>query len=202
MAKRVLLGKAGSNQGFFVSKSGTDVVDTSGNLTAGTNLQFDSRVGIGSLPLKFHGQGVLGIPPNAEDSEDQSIQIQTGFVSGTKATITHNLGYRPFCIVQWCFNSDLDLNGIATKMYPAMHANFEAEAEESDYGNNIQEYRSEGVLGVWYEITTTQLIIYNNFQGIYGYESLDSEIQYTDYTQGKAIDYAFLIFDVEGVETT
>jgi hypothetical protein len=201
MARRVLLGKAGSDQGFFVSKSGTDVVNSSGVLTSGENLLFDSRVGIGSLPLKFHGEGLLGVPPNVGNSSGQSIQIQQGFTSSTKATITHNLGYKPYCIVQWCFQSDLDSNGIATKMYPITHTNYQLDAEFSDYGQRVQEYSTEGVLGVWYEVTTTQLIIYNNMQGEYGYETLDGTVQYTQGTSGRSIAYAFLIFDVQGVDT-
>ena len=110
MAKRILLGKASSDYGLFVSKAGTDVVNNSNVLTSSENLIFDSRVGIGSLPLKFHGQGTLGLP-----------STQTDTVTGdTFATITHNLGYKPFVIVQWCFSTDVS-NGIATKMYPAMH---------------------------------------------------------------------------------
>ena len=64
MARKLLLGKAGSDYGLFVSKTDangntTDVVNDSGTLTSGENLLFDSRVGIGSLPLKFHGQGTI-----------------------------------------------------------------------------------------------------------------------------------------------
>ena len=109
MARRLVLGKAGSDYGLFVSKSGTDVVNDSGALTSGDNLLFDSRVGIGSLPLKFHGQGTLGPPATRTDT-----------VKGdTSTTITHSLGYKPFVIVQWCFSTDVS-SGVATKMYPAM----------------------------------------------------------------------------------
>ena len=200
MARRILLGKAGSTQGFFVSKSGTDVISNTGVLADGDDLIFDSRVGIGNLPLKFHGEGLLGIPPNAEDSSGTNSQIETGLTSSTKATITHNLGYRPFCVVQWCFQSDLDYLGTATKMYPAVHASFFTANESTDYGTNTRVYESEGVLGVWYEVSTTELIIYNNFQGVYGFDTLDGQIQDTDYIGGRSIAYAFLIFDVEGVE--
>ena len=45
MAKRVIVGRAGdgSEYGLFVSKSGTDVIDGSDDLTAPQNLLFDSR---------------------------------------------------------------------------------------------------------------------------------------------------------------
>ena len=87
MAKRVLLGKpADDDYGLYVSKSGSDVIDGSGNLTTDTNLMFDSRVGIGALNLKFHGQGLLGIPGN---NLNTATNLNT---SDTSATITHNAG--------------------------------------------------------------------------------------------------------------
>ena len=53
MARRLILGKpANASHGLYVSKSGTHVVDGSNNLTGADNLQFDSRIGIGSLNLK------------------------------------------------------------------------------------------------------------------------------------------------------
>ena len=65
MAKRIILGKpASEDHGLYVSKSGTDVVNSSNVLTSSTNLMFDSRVGVGALDLKYHGQGLLGVPGN------------------------------------------------------------------------------------------------------------------------------------------
>ena len=46
-----------------------------------------------------------------------------------------------------------------------------------------------------------KFIINNNFQGVYGFDTLDGQIQDTDYIGGRSIAYAFLIFDVEGVDT-
>lgn len=43
MSRRVLLGKAGSDYGLFVSKLGVDVTDSSGNLCNKDLLIFDSR---------------------------------------------------------------------------------------------------------------------------------------------------------------
>ena len=65
MAKRLLIGKPNTEDyGLYVSKSGTDIIDGSNNLTDRDNLQFDSEVGIGSLNLKNYGQGLLGVPGN------------------------------------------------------------------------------------------------------------------------------------------
>jgi len=188
MARRLVLGKAGSDYGLFVSKSGTDVVNDSGVLTSGENLLFDSRVGIGSLPLKFHGQGTISAPATVS--------------TPATTTITHSLNYKPFVIVQWCFSTDVT-NGVATKMYPAMRYEFFEDDYNSDYGNSEEEYESRVYGGVTFQVTTTTVIIKNHFSG--GIK------EYTVTGQGASqeienispleIKYAFLIFDVEGVDT-
>ena len=190
MARRLLLGKAGSDYGLFVSKSGTDVVNDSGTLTNGDNLLFDSRVGIGSLPLKFHGQGSLGLPSTINDT-----------VKGdTFTTITHNLGYKPFVIVQWCLSTDVT-SGVATKMFPAMHFYFDEFAYDTEFGSNTEEFESEIRGGVWFEVTTTTLKIFNNFGGGEKTAEYDNVVEEQETISPLAINYAFLIFDVEGVDT-
>ena len=194
MARKVLLGKAGSDYGLFVSKTDasgntTDVINDSGVLTSGTNLLFDSRVGIGSLPLKFHGQGTLGLPSTFTDT----------LTGDTFTTIDHELGYKPFVIVQWCFSTDL-LNGVATKMYPAMYFHY----DEFDYdidGSREEEFEAEFKGGVWFEVTTTTLKIYNNFAGGLKTQELNGVVQEQEIISPLEIKYAFLIFDVEGVTT-
>lgn len=190
MARRLLLGKAGSDYGLFVSKSGTDVVNDSGTLTNGDNLLFDSRVGIGSLPLKFHGEGTLGLPSTRSEA----------LTSDTFATITHNLGFKPFVIVQWCFSTDVS-SGVATKMYPAMHFYWEEEDTDTEFGTNTQVFERESVGGVWFEVTTTTLKIYNNFAGERSFATLDGVLEDEEDISPLEIKYAFLIFDVEGVDT-
>ena len=191
MARRLVLGKAGSDYGLFVSKSGTDVVNDSGTLTNGDNLLFDSRVGIGSLPLKFHGQGTLGLPSTRTDT----------LKGDTFTTITHNLGYKPFVIVQWCFSTDVT-SGVATKMYPAMHFYYNEFDYDTEFGSNTQEFDSFFKGGVWFEVTTTTLKIYNNFAGGEKTAELDNVLEETETISPLEIKYAFLIFDVEGVDTT
>ena len=186
MAKRILLGKAGSDYGLFVSKAGIDVVNNSNVLTSSENLLFDSRVGIGSLPLKFHGQGTISAP------------AVVGIPAST--TITHSLNYKPFVIVQWCFSTDVS-NGIATKMYPAMYFNFFEDDYNSDYGISEEEYESRLYGGVGFQVTTTTLVIKNYFSGgtkeyIVTGQGASQEIENIS---PLAINYAFLVFDVEGV---
>ena len=197
MGRKLLLGKAGSDYGLFVSKTEivggvsvtTDVVNDSGVLTSGDNLLFDSRVGVGSLPLKFHGQGTISAPA----------------LVGTPATttITHGLNYKPFVIVQWCFSTDVT-NGVATKMYPAMRYSFFEDDYNSDYGNSEEEYESRIYGGVSFQVTTTTVIIKNHFSGgrkEYIVTGQGASQEYED-IDPLEIKYAFLIFDVEGVNTT
>jgi len=196
MGRKLLLGKAGSDYGLFVSKTEivngsavtTDVVNDSGVLTDGDNLLFDSRVGIGSLPLKFHGQGTISAPATV----------------GTPATttITHGLNYKPFVIVQWCFSTDVT-SGVATKMYPAMRYQFFEDDTSSDYGNSSEEYESSFYGGVSFQVTTTTLVIKNHFSGgrkEYIITGQGASQEYEDISPLE-IKYAFLIFDVEGVDT-
>ena len=158
MAKRILLGKAGSDYGLFVSKTGTDVVDNSNVLTSSTNLMFDSRVGVGSLDLKYHGQGLLGVPGN-------NLATATNLnTSDTFATITHSLGFVPFVIVQWCLQSDL-AGGVATKMYQAS-ADFNSDSTRffSSSGQGTSQQRLARA-GVSYTVNSSSLIIKNNMIG-------------------------------------
>ena len=189
MAKRVLLGKpADDDYGLYVSKSGSDVIDGSGNLTTDTNLMFDSRVGVGALNLKFHGEGLLGIPGNNLNSAN----LRT-VASDTSATITHNLGFTPFVIVQWCLQSDLS-GGVATKMYPATQ-DFNSQVQRV-IGSNYTTRRARG--GVSYAVTSSTLTITNNFIG----QTIDSGfVGYSNSrttSGGASIAYAFLIFDTTG----
>jgi len=192
MAKRILLGKAANaDYGLYVTKSGTDVVDGSNNIATATNLMFDSRVGIGSLNLKYHGQGLLGIPGN-----DLSTATDLN-TSDTYATITHNLGFVPFVIVQWCFQSDLS-SGVATKMYPAsLDFNSEANRSFAVFGSN---YNQQGLVrgGVSYSVNSTTLTITNNFIGQVYISTVNGFESTREYQGGESIAYAFLIFDLQG----
>jgi len=192
MAKRILLGKAANaDYGLYVTKSGTDVVDGSNNIATATNLMFDSRVGIGSLNLKYHGQGLLGIPGN-----DLSTATDLN-TSDTYATITHNLGFVPFVIVQWCFQSDLS-SGVATKMYPAsLDFNSEANRSFAVFGNS---YNQQGLVrgGVSYSVNSTTLTITNNFIGQVYISTVNGFESTREYQGGESIAYAFLIFDLQG----
>ena len=196
MAKRILLGKAGSDYGLFVSKTGTDVVDNSNVLTSSTNLMFDSRVGVGSLDLKYHGQGLLGVPGN-------NLATATNLnTSDTFATITHSLGFVPFVIVQWCLQSDL-AGGVATKMYQAS-ADFNSDSTRffSSSGQGTSQQRLARA-GVSYTVNSSSLIIKNNMIGelfISKSGTLGQTFSETSrsYVGVKSIAYAFLIFDLEG----
>jgi hypothetical protein len=198
MAKRIILGKpASEDHGLYVSKSGTDVVNSSNVLTSSTNLMFDSRVGVGALDLKYHGQGLLGVPGN-------NLATATNLnTSDTFATISFtNEGFVPFVIVQWCLQSDLS-GGVATKMYQAS-ADFNSDSTRffSSSGQGTSQQRLARA-GVSYTVNSSSLIIKNNMIGelfISKSGTLGQTFSETSrsYVGGKSIAYAFLIFDLEG----
>ena len=197
MARRIILGKpAGEDYGLYVSKSETNVVDASNNLTSATNLMFDARGGVGSLDLKFHGQGLLGVPGN---NLATATDLNT---SDTFATISHNLGFEPFVIVQWTLQSDLS-GGVATKMYQAS-ADFNTDSTRffSSGGQGTTQQRLARA-GVSYTVNSSSLIIKNNMIGelfISKSGTLGQTFSETSrsYVGGKSIAYAFLIFDLQG----
>lgn len=193
MAKRLLVGKPNNEDyGLYVSKSGTDVIDGSNNLTSRSNLQFDSEVGLGSLNLKNYGQGLLGIPGNSALTSGSTIGA-----SDSVAVITHNLNFIPFVIVQWCLQSDIS-SGVATKMYTAS-LDWTSNAGQTT-NNSANELRTKG--GVSYAVTNSTLTITNNMVGqVKKFFSLTgSGFQETSRTTqgGVAVGYAYLIFDLQG----
>jgi len=189
MAKRLLIGKPNNEDyGLYVSKSGTNIIDGSNNLTSRDNLQFDSEVGIGSLNLKNYGQGLLGIPGNSALTSSTTIGA-----SDSVAVITHNLGFIPFVIVQWCLQSDIS-GGVATKMYTAS-LDWTSETAFSS-GSTGNELHTRG--GVSYAVTSSTLTITNNMIGqMKRFLSSGTETSRSS-VGGVAVGYAYLIFDLQG----
>lgn len=188
MAKRLLIGKPNNEDyGLYVSKEGVDIIDGSNNLTSQANLQFDSEVGLGSLNLKNYGEGLLGIPGN------DLATVSNIDTSDTSAVITHNLGFIPYVIVQWCFQSDIS-SGVATKMYPAnLDWNSNTTFSSGTSGNNLQ---TRG--GVTFSVTSTTLTIRNNFIGQLKKILSSGTETSRAYSGGVGIGYAYLIFDLQG----
>jgi len=193
MAKRLLIGKpSGEDYGLYVSKPGVDVINGSNVLTDRDNLQFDSEVGVGSLNLKNYGQGLLGIPGNSALTSGSTIGA-----SDSVAVITHNLGFIPFVIVQWCLQSDIS-GGVATKMYTASMDWTSNAGQTTNISAN--ELQTKG--GVSYAVTNSTLTITNNMVGqMKRTFSLQSGgfAETSRFTQGGvAVGYAYLIFDLQG----
>jgi len=189
MAKRLLIGKPNNEDyGLYVSKSGTDIIDGSNNLTDRDNLQFDSEVGIGSLNLKNYGQGLLGIPGNSALTSGNTIGA-----SDSIAVINHNLGFIPFVIVQWCLQSDIS-GGVATKMYTASLDWTSTTTFSAGTGGN--QLQTKG--GVSYAVTSSTLTITNNMVGqMKRFLSGGTETSRSS-QGGVAVGYAYLIFDLQG----
>ena len=78
---------------------------------------------------------------------------------------------------------------------------WEEEDEDTEFGTNTQVFERESVGGVWFEVTTTTLKIYNNFAGERAFATLDGVLEEEEDVSPLEIKYAFLIFDVEGVDT-
>ena len=132
MANRILLGKRGSDQGLFVSRSGTDVTNTS--LT--TPLSFDTNASASLLVHSF-GEGAL-VP-----TEPANASYAIGGVTYTADSIeiSHGLGYQPAFAVRWCTPRELDGNNKATKVWtPFICVNTEL---VSDGGGDEEEENEE-----------------------------------------------------------
>ena len=82
-----------------------------------------------------------------------------------------------------------------------MHFYWEEEDTDTEFGTNTQVFERESVGGVWFEVTTTTLKIYNNFAGERSFATLDGVLEDEEDISPLEIKYAFLIFDVEGVDT-
>ena len=123
MANRILLGKRGSDQGLYVSRSGVDVTDTS----VTTPLAFDTNASASLLVHSF-GQGAL-VPTEPANA---SYSIGGTTYTADSIEITHGLGYRPAFAVRWCTPRELS-SGVATKVWtPFLHVNTEIIEEDGD----------------------------------------------------------------------
>jgi len=89
MAKRLLVGKRGSNFGLFVSRPGVDVTSTS----ATGGMSFDSNA-IESPKVVGYGQGILSPRTTGDLTYSEAKAIYTGAPSGTHVVrVSHGLSY-------------------------------------------------------------------------------------------------------------
>ena len=166
MANRVLLGKRGTKQGIFVSRSGVDVTDS----TSTTPLSFDSNA---ASSLIVHAYGECLLPANNDTTGQNFTRTWNGvtYNSFTK-TITHNLGYIPAYAVRWNTLDQVTGGGtsagsgtgtVDTTYTPVWTTLTEEECiEESDDGN-CEEFEEvfSGDGGLYTEISTTTLFMEN-----------------------------------------
>ena len=169
MANRVLLGKRGTKQGIFVSRSGVDVTDS----TSTTPLSFDSNA---ASSLIVHAYGECLLPAHNDTTSQNFTRTWNGvtYNSFTK-TITHNLGYIPAYAVRW---NTLDQvtgggtsagsgTGTVDTTYTPFWVNIQSEEciEEMDSGE-CEEFESTGDSdgGLYTEISTTTLFLENAFR--------------------------------------
>lgn len=176
--KRVVLGKVETGDyGLYVSKAGTDIIDSGGNLPSGTNIMFSSSLNQpGGWNLKYKGEFALSSPSTTTPNTQ---------------TITHSLGYRPLVVVQYCYANELS-GGVATTMRTPFYFYYDIDDEGLEGGGaGTQVYQ----FGVTYYVSTTQLIVSN-----YGYHSLignpDDFLSHNSNYTGTAY-VAYLIFGVQ-----
>lgn len=168
MANRVLLGKRGTKQGIFVSRSGVDVTDS----TSTTPLSFDSNAA-SSLIVHAYGECLL---PALNDTTGQNFTRTWNGVtynSFTK-TITHNLGYIPAYAVRWNTLDQVSGGGVSSgsgtgtvdTTYTPFWVNIQSEecVEESEEGCEESDTVADADGGLYTEISTTTLFLENAFR--------------------------------------
>ena len=168
MANRVLLGKRGTKQGIFVSRSGVDVTDS----TSTTPLSFDSNAA-SSLIVHSYGECLL---PALNDTTGQNFTRTWNGVtynSFTK-TITHNLGYIPAYAVRWNTLDQVTGGGVSSSAgtgtvdttYTPFWVNHQQEecVEESEDGCEESDTTADADGGLYTEISTTTLFLENAFR--------------------------------------
>ena len=168
MANRVLLGKRGTKQGIFVSRSGVDVTDS----TSTTPLSFDSNAA-SSLIVHAYGECLL---PALNDTTGQNFTRTWNGVtynSFTK-TITHNLGYIPAYAVRWNTLDQVSGGGVSSgsgtgtvdTTYTPFWVNHQQEecVEESEDGCEESDTTADADGGLYTEISTTTLFLENAFR--------------------------------------
>ena len=168
MANRVLLGKRGTKQGIFVSRSGVDVTDS----TSTTPLSFDSNAA-SSLIVHAYGECLL---PALNDTTGQNFTRTWNGVtynSFTK-TITHNLGYIPAYAVRWNTLDQVSGGGTGSgsgtgtvdTTYTPFWVNHQQEecVEESEEGCEESDTVADADGGLYTEISTTTLFLENAFR--------------------------------------
>ena len=168
MANRVLLGKRGTKQGIFVSRSGVDVTDS----TSTTPLSFDSNAA-SSLIVHAYGECLL---PALNDTTSQNFTRTWNGVtynSFTK-TITHNLGYIPAYAVRWNTLDQVTGGGVSSgsgtgtvdTTYTPFWVNHQQEecVEESEDGCEESDTTADADGGLYTEISTTTLFLENAFR--------------------------------------
>lgn len=175
MSRRIVLGKVNSSDhGLFVSKSGVDIVDSSGNLTAAGNQLFNSKFGDGNFTLKRKGQ----------------VAINGGLSTGRTTTITHSLGYRPLTFVQFCYGNELS-SGVATKMRTPYHHKYDASGPMVSGGflGGFFNYH----FGLSVEVGTNTLVLRNHGYSL-GSTTNTTVGKYIDSNKTGTIYVAYLIF--------
>mgnify|MGYP001263753106 CR=1 FL=1 len=174
MSRRIVLGKVNtSDHGLFVSKTGQDIVDGSGNLTSATNQLFNSKASsVGNFTLLRKGQ--------------LTIAGASG-ITGTTTSIAHGQSFRPLVFAQWCFPNEVS-SGVATKMRTPYYHKYDVGG-----ANVIGNYRYNFGLEVKVDTTNVTFTNYGYQEGSHG-SSPGSVRKFRDTNKTGSIHVAYLIF--------
>ncbi len=191
MAKRLLVGKRGSNFGLFVSKPGVDVTSTS----ATGGMAFDSNA-IESPKVVGYGQGILSPRTTGDHTFDGAKAIYTASSSAAHNTrITHGLSYAPLVFVRWSYEGDLS-SSKAARTYNVGHVSSTFLQTQFTFGNFHTFANNEVGFGIKCEVDSSYLYLASMEYGATGKSAVASTSSALE-TKYNGIDiyYAYIITD-------
>ena len=186
MAKRLLVGKRGSNFGLFVSKPGVDVTSTS----ATGGMAFDSNA-IESPKVVGYGQGILSPRTTGDLTYSEAKAIYTGSPSASHVVrVSHGLSYAPLIFIRWSYGGDLS-SSKAARTYNMGHVCSEYAVFQFSFGGSFYYIDSTIGMGLKAEVDTSYLYIASMESGAQDNSFGTTSNKYN----GVNIYYAYVITD-------
>jgi hypothetical protein len=186
MAKRLLVGKRGSNFGLFVSKPGVDVTSTS---TTG-GMAFDSN-SIESPKVVGYGQGILSPRTTGDLTYSEAKAIYTGAPSASHVVrVSHGLSYAPLVFVRWSYGGDLS-SSKAKRTYNMGHVSSEYAVAQFGIFGGFYYVQSKLGMGIKAEVDTSYLYLASMESGAQDNSFGTTSNKYN----GVNIYYAYVITD-------
>jgi hypothetical protein len=186
MAKRLLVGKRGSNFGLFVSKPGVDVTSTS----ATGGMAFDSNA-IESPKVIGYGQGILSPRTTGDLTYSEAKAVYTGAPSASHVVrVSHGLSYAPLVFVRWSYGGDLS-SSKAKRTYNMGHVSSEYAVAQFGIFGGFYYVQSKLGMGIKAEVDTSYLYLASMESGAQDNSFGTTSNKYN----GVNIYYAYVITD-------